>query len=213
MQDKRKVLLVEGYNDKGVIEQVLNAYRINVDIEIKVCRGVDGMSDELRLHLKNPSAYSAVAVIADADTNTDSRWQQIRNVLHDTGLYKCNRLPLSPEGAVLASVDSDISLKAGAWIMPNNEYPGALEEFLLEMVPAEDELMAEVDHKLLELESRSKQRYAEKDRNKAKVQTYVAWERKPGISVSTAVKSRILNPHTPTADKFVEWIKAVFVTE
>lgn len=114
---------------------------------------------------------------------------------------------------MLASADSDISLKAGAWIMPNNEYPGALEEFLLEMIPTEDELMAEVDHKLLELESQSKQRYAEKDRNKAKVQTYVAWERKPGISVSTAVKSRILNPHTPTADKFVEWIKAVFVTE
>lgn len=32
-----------------------------------------------------------------------------------------------------------------------------------------------------------------------------------GISVATAVKSRILNPHTPTADKFVEWIKEVFV--
>ena len=46
---------------------------------------------------------------------------------------------------------------------------------------------------------------------KAKIQTYTAWERKPGISVATAVKSRILNPHTPTADKFVEWIKEVFV--
>lgn len=213
MQDKKKILLVEGYNDKGVIEQVLNAYGINVDIEIKVCGGVDVMSDELRLYLKNPSAYSAVAVIADADTNTNSRWQQIRNVLHNTGLYKCNRLPLPSEGAVLVSVDSDISLKAGAWIMPNNEYSGALEEFLLEMVPAEDDLMVEVDDKLLDLESQSKQRYAGKDRNKAKVQTYIAWERKPGISVATAVKSRILNPHTPTADKFVEWIKEVFVNE
>lgn len=46
MQDKKKILLVEGYNDKGVIEQVLNAYGINVDIEIKVCDGVAGMSDE-----------------------------------------------------------------------------------------------------------------------------------------------------------------------
>lgn len=211
MQDKKKILLVEGYNDKGVIEQVLNAYGINVDIEIKVCDGVAGMSDELRLYLKNPSAYSAVAVIADADTDTNSRWQQIRNVLHGTGLYKCNRLPLPSEGAVLVSVDSDISLKAGAWIMPNNEYSGALEEFLLEMVPAEDDLMVEVDNKLLDLESQSKQRYAGKDRNKAKVQTYIAWERKPGISVATAVKSRILNPHTPTADKFVGWIKEVFV--
>ena len=79
------------------------------------------------------------------------------------------------------------------------------------MVPAEDDLMVEVDDKLLDLESQSKQRYAGKDRNKAKVQTYIAWERKPGISVATAVKSRILNPHTPTADKFVEWIKEVFV--
>ena len=213
MQDKKKILLVEGYNDKGVIEQVLNAYGINVDIEIKVCKGVDGMPDELRLHLKNPSAYSAVAVIADADTNTDSRWQQIRNILHNTGMYDCNRLPLPPEGAVLASVDSDISLKAGAWIMPINEYPGALVEFLIEMIPIEDELMVEVENKLMELESQCKQRYAAKDRNKAKVQTYTAWERKPGISVATAVKSRILNPHTPTADKFVEWIKEVFVNE
>ena len=213
MQDKKKILLVEGYNDKGVIEQVLNAYGINVDIEIKVCGGVDVMSDELRLYLKNPSAYSAVAVIADADTNTNSRWQQIRNVLHDTGLYKCNRLPLSPEGAVLSSVDPDISLKAGAWIMPNNEYPGTLEDFLLDMIPIEDELMVEVENKLLDLESQCKQRYAVKDRNKAKVQTYIAWEHKPGISVATAVKSRILNPHTPTADKFVEWIKELFVNE
>lgn len=213
MQDKKKILLVEGYNDKGVIEQVLNAYGINLDIEIKVCNGVDGMPDELRLHLKNPSAYSVVAVIADADTNTGSRWQQIRNVLHDTGLYKCNRLPLSPEGAVLSSVDPDIFLKAGAWIMPNNEYPGTLEDFLLDMIPIEDELMVEVENKLLDLESQCKQRYEVKDRNKAKVQTYIAWEHKPGISVATAVKSRILNPHTPTADKFVEWIKELFVNE
>ena len=51
MQDKKKILLVEGYNDKGVIEQVLNAYGINVDIEIKVCGGVDVMSDELIITL------------------------------------------------------------------------------------------------------------------------------------------------------------------
>lgn len=206
----KKILLVEGINDKSVIEQVLKAYGVKVDWEIKECGGVTNMVEELRLYIKNPTAYLAIGIIADADSSTLSRWQQIRNILHNTGMYDCNRLPLPHEGIVVAPIDAENAPKVGAWVMPNNEYNGTLEDFLLEMVPTNDELMIEVEHKLLELEAHSRHRYPSTYHNKAKVQTFLAWERKPGISVATAVASQIFNPHTPTADKFVEWVKKVF---
>lgn len=206
----KKVLLVEGFNDKGVIQEVLNAYGVDFDFDIKVCDSVDNMPDEIRLRIMNPSAYAILGIVADADTSTHSRWQQIRNILHNTGLYNCKRLSLSQDGNIVLPIDSDAGIKFGAWIMPNNEYSGALEDFLLEMVPADDTLMSEVEDKLSEFELKGRQRYPLKFHNKAKIQTFLAWERKPGISVSTAIKAHILNPHTPTADRFVEWIKNVF---
>lgn len=206
----KKILLVEGINDKSVIDQVLKAYGIEVDWEIKVCGGVDNLADELPLYIKNPTAYSIIGVVADADSSTLSRWQQIRNILHNTGMYNCSRLPLPHEGIVVVPMELENAPKVGAWVMPNNEHNGTLEDFLLEMVPANDELMIEVEKKLSDVEAQGKHRYPSKYQNKAKVQTFLAWERKPGISVATAVASHIFNPYTPTADKFIEWVKGVF---
>lgn len=206
----KKVLLVEGPNDKGVIQEVLNAYGVDFDFDIKVCDSVDNIPNEIRLRIMNPSAYAVLGIVADADTSTHSRWQQIRNILHNTGLYNCNRLPSSKDGNIVLPIDPDSGPKVGVWIMPNNDYSGTLEDFLLEMVSSEDALMSEVENKLSDLESKSMHRYRSVSRNKAKIQTFLAWERKPGISVSTAIKAHILNPHTPTADRFVEWINNVF---
>lgn len=207
----KNILLVEGPNDGSAISGLLQKYSVVVpNFEMVVCGGVENLLLKLDLYLKNSTAYGTIGVVVDADTNVDSRWQQMKDRLMRTGKYACKKMPLNEEGMIIEPIDSE-DTKVGVWIMPDNMYQGTLENFLLDMIPEGDELLREVERELMLLETNEINRYKEKDRNKAKVHTYLSWEKNPGCSLNTAVVSRVLNPDTALARIFVEWVKNLFL--
>lgn len=207
----KNILLVEGPNDVSAIAGLLQKYSVQIpDFKIVECGGIDNLPPTLDLYLKNSTAYGIIGVVADADKSVESRWQQMRDRLMKTGKYACKKMPLNEKGMIVEPTDSE-DAKVGVWIMPNNKYQGALENFLLDMISEGDELMEEVELVLTHLENKQINRYKDKDRNKAKVHTYLSWEKNPGCSLNTAVVSQVLNPETALARTFVEWIKNLFL--
>lgn len=207
----KNILLVEGPNDGSAISGLFQKYSVVIpNFEMVVCGGVENLLPKLDLYLKNNTAYGTIGVVVDADMNVDSRWQQMRDRLMRTGKYACKKMPLNGEGMIIEPIDSE-DTKVGVWIMPDNMYQGTLENFLLDMIPEGDELLREVERELMLLETNEINRYKEKDRNKAKVHTYLSWEKNPGCSLNTAVVSRVLNPDTALARTFVEWVKNLFL--
>lgn len=208
---EKNILLVEGPNDGSAIIGLLQKYSVQIpDFKIVECGGIDNLPPTLDLYLKNSTAYGIIGVVADADESVEARWQQMRDRLMKTGKYACKKMPLNEAGMIIEPIDSE-DTKVGIWIMPDNKYQGTLENFLLDMIAEGDELMEEVERELTHLENEQINRYKDKDRNKAKVHTYLSWEKNPGCSLNTAVVSRVLNPNTALARTFVEWMKSLFL--
>lgn len=206
----KNILLVEGPNDGSMISGLLYKHAMYIpDSKIISCVGIENLLVQLDLYLKNSSAYNTICIVVDADKSVDSRWQQLRDRLWRTGKYNCKKMFLNKDGMIIEPIETD-DAKVGVWIMPNNKSQGTLEDFILDMIPQEDELFKEVERELLHLESAKIHRYKDKCRNKAKVHTFLAWNESPGCSLNTAIVSRILNPNTELANAFVTWIKNLF---
>lgn len=207
---KQNILLVEGPDDKNTIEGLLKRYSIPYNFTIIVGGGIDNLLSSLDLYLKNATAYGVIGIVADADTSVNSRWQQIKDHIMKTGKYQCKKMPLNPKGMIIDAIQPQWDAKVGIWIMPDNIYQGTLENFLLDMINKEDPLLTEVENKLTDLENKNINRYRTIDRNKAKIHTFLSWDKLPGKSLNTAIVSHVLTPNTLTAQLFMEWIKELY---
>ena len=208
--DKKNVLLVEGTDDVGAVRGLMEKYKINPNFEFEIGPSITNLLSKFDLYLKNATAYGVIGLVVDADKDVNARWQQIRDRLTKTGKYKCNKMSLTEDGIIVEAEELGLDATVGVWIMPDNKYNGALENFLLEMVDEGDELMKEVERELVYLEKEKMKRYRDIDRNKAKVHTFLAWERIPGTSLHTAVVSSIFNYRVDLARQFMDWIRKLY---
>lgn len=94
--------------------------------------------------------------------------------------------------------------------MPNNRFEGMLEDFALNMIPAEDLLIRKVEVVLSELEAEGIQRYKQVHRSKAKIHTFLAWQDEPGKPIGQAITTRILNPDAEEAKAFIGWLNKLY---
>lgn len=207
---KEKILLVEGINDRSVIQGLMSKHNVAQEFTFAIATGVDNLFQQLDLYLKNTTAYGVIGIVVDADKDANSRWQQFKDRLNKTGKYDCKQMSLVDGGMIIEAVEKDLDAKVGIWIMPNNKYKGTLENFLLKMIPKDDKLINEVERELTYIESEGLRRYRDVDRNKAKVQTFLAWGNKPGISINTAILSRVLDSNSDIAMLFIGWLIRLF---
>lgn len=207
---KENILLVEGPNDRGVIQGLMERHHVDQMFTFVIAAGIENLLQQLDLYLKNAAAYGVIGMVVDADTDADSRWQQLRDRLMKTGRYACKKMPLNDGGMIIEAEEQELDAKVGIWIMPDNKYRGTLENFLLQMVPDGDGLMNEVERELAHLEEVNLRRYRDIDKNKAKVHTYLAWENKPGTSLKTAIASRVLDPDADIAKLFIMWLRRLY---
>ena len=130
-------LFVEGKNDLHVVSSLCGLHHVNQNFNIKVCESVENAIGLFRLTLTNPSAYPRIGVVLDADTDVEKRWRQLVDILKSSNKYDCDGLDLPSDGLVLYPLN-DYDAVVGIWIMPNNRFEGMLEDFALNMIPAED---------------------------------------------------------------------------
>lgn len=200
-------LFVEGKNDLHVVSSLCGLHHVNQNFNIKVCESVENAIGLFRLTLTNPSAYPRIGVVLDADV--EKRWRQLVDILKSSNKYDCDGLDLPSDGLVLYPLN-DYDAVVGIWIMPNNRFEGMLEDFALNMIPAEDLLIRKVEVVLSELEAEGIQRYKQVHRSKAKIHTFLAWQDEPGKPIGQAITTRILNPDAEEAKAFIGWLNKLY---
>jgi hypothetical protein len=52
--------------------------------------------------------------------------------------------------------------------------------------------------------------FAEAHREKAKIYSWLAWQKPPGLQIHQAIQERILDPRHPEAQKFVSWFRQLY---
>ena len=203
----QKILLVEGKDDQNVVWALCNAYELPRDFEVIENGGKGILLSNLSRYLLAPLMYPVLGILMDADDNPESTWDAIATRLRDAG-YSVPSRP-DAEGTILEHPGD--GPRIGAWLMPDNRLPGKVEDFVRMLVPAGDELAAEADSALKVIEDKDVQRYADKDRPKAFIHTWLAWQEDPGKPMGLAVTKRYLDPASPQADVFLNWLRRLFL--
>ena len=205
----KRVLLVEGKNDRYVVENICGRLQLGEIDEIRPKSGKDALLDVLPVELKGASdgSVSALGIILDADTDLQSRWQSVSGRLTDAGYLRVPALP-NEDGTILFPPDGPKLLpKFGVWVMPDNRVPGILEDFLKFLVPVDDAILNHTEHSLDNLPDK---RFRDVDRPKALMHTWLAWQEEPGKPYGQAITARYLDTDLPIGKSFAAWLGKVF---
>jgi hypothetical protein len=199
-------LIVEGRDDKWSIIALTRLYGWDWDSPqghypyIHDAEGVDNAIDALPVSVRT---YRRVGIVVDADIDQQSRWDGIKSKLHGVGIG----LPAipNPHGLVVNIDDK----RVGVWLMPNNQSPGKLEDFLAILVPSSDGCWGWADEATKVAADRGAL-FTESDFIKARIHAWLAWQREPGLPFGTAITAALFSHQDALAQKFVQWMTQLY---
>ncbi len=207
-------LIVEGPDDRETLLQLCNAHdynsRTQPSFEIQVADGVANVPRAFRSAVQG--SYRAVAAIIDADgpdqqSGLEQRWRSWQDLLMKLGYQAPATLPA--QGLVLKPQDRPA---IGLWIMPDNQRDGAIEDWLLGLVPAADPLLPSARAAVARIgeEVDGSARYAEKDRRKAELHTWLACKPSAPTPAGRAFQRQYLSATHSDALALVTWLRVLF---
>ncbi len=153
--------------------------------------------------LKAPG-MKRVGLVLDADVSPENRWASVRDRLQGLGIA----LPAAAPAEGWIS-ETPLGPRAGVWVMPDNRFPGRLEELVAQLIPDGDPCIAHARASVAEALARGAP-FREVDRLKAELHTWLAWRPRPGVPFGTAILARYLSPHTPAALAFCGWFMRLY---
>lgn len=200
-----RILLVEGRNDVRILRHLCVQRGIQLEC-IKHLGGVRPLLENIPVQLRASSEDGdVVGVVIDADTDLSSRWQSIRDRVSKLGYL----VPAQPnkDGTIIDPPEGTLCPRFGVWVMPDNQTPGILENFLQFLIPQTDQLLGYAKSCVVNIPNRLFSDLAEP---KAVIHTWLAWQSDPGIRLGTAINAKFLDPDTPKADELVSWLRRLF---
>ena len=209
-KSKPQQLLVEGKNDFHVISALCGQHQLPETFSIEVpqqegTEGIEALLSGLSARLKKPDLQT-LGIVVDADQNLLARWQSIGDRLSASGYQNIPKIP-PPEGWIYAP--SDLR-KIGVWLMPNNQIPGMLEDFVAHLIPSDDTLYPKAESILQEIETAAINRYTSIHHPKALIHTWLAWQETPGMPMGQAITAQVLSYNATIAIAFIDWLTQLF---
>jgi hypothetical protein len=205
--DEKRVLLVEGKDDKHVVYALSEYHAIPEVFVVEAMDSDEQLLDAIPGKLKEPNV-TRLAVVLDADEHgVNRRWDQLKSRLGQSRpAVLIPELP-SPCGAVLQIPDGPLF---GVWLMPDNRLPGMLEDFLAFLIPDGDLLLPRVDGFLREI-PKPVRRFSEVHLPKARLHCWLALQKEPGRPFGTAITARYLDAGRDVVEPFIRWLRVALV--
>jgi hypothetical protein len=221
-------LLVEGDNDIHVITNLLmtmkhKPFKGYADKEVYknefvVSAGGKVKAKELIPSILDIPDLERLGIILDADDSAENTWISIRNILKINGFVESElSKKLQPKGILIQQKGKPI---VGIWIMPDNLMPTGkgelayLEHFYEQIIQPDDKFLAKAASIIEEIATGKDCNFALKDKQKAKIHTWLAWQNEPGNSMGLALKKKSAFDLSSNAVlNFTAWIDSVFEFE
>ena len=195
-----KLLLVEGLDDKHVVEHLRRTLVPDLTFHCTDTGGSDPLLKAISPAMR-PDKRLALGIVMDANDNLATRWQAIGDRLRKGEV----RLPAEPElgGTIIHS-----DLRVGVWLMPNNSTPGELENFVSELVPKGDPVWP-LAEQYIESIPNEHRRFSPRKELRAKLHAWLATRQEPrrmGAAIGTAE----LDAGGALAGQFADWLRTLF---
>ena len=207
MAIRKKVLLVEGINDKHVINNLLKAHDLEGLITIRDKEGISNILATLKTEVDANQDF--LGIVVDANSSLDSRWQSLVDRLKD-GEIGYQEVSAKPVESGLILDRQGFLPKLGVWVMPNNKLVGKIENFIRLLVAEEKENLWQIVEKAVSEIPAEEKLFADKDIIKAQVHTFLAWQDEPGRPMGESITRRYFRIDAPEALNFVQWIRRLF---
>lgn len=204
----RRLLWVEGKDDSAVVQSLCGQHGVPEVFRVESKEGVDELLDTFYTELRARGA-DRFGVVVDANGNSQARWDSIRHTLV-TEEYPEVPERLAPEGIIVPGTPHRPVF--GAWIMPDNGSPGALEDFAATLVPLGDPLWVRAGEAVDSIPDEHR-RFTAVRRSKAHIHTWLAWQEHPGSPMGQAIGKGDLDAQAPAAGQFVAWLRRLMVDE
>lgn len=208
------LILVEGADDKHFLWHFLDTNKLTFPFDhIINCKGIERLKENfgVRLELGN---LPGLGIIIDADSNVEAQWQSIRNIMIEKGYPNTPKSP-NPKGTIVKHPNPENNIEiiniVGVWIMPNNQIPGILEDFIQFMVPDKNEQLSYAKQCVANIPG--KKQFGENNISKAEIHTWLAWQEEPGTPLGQAVTKRYLDSDRTHTLPLLEWVRQLFVEE
>lgn len=208
-KNQKCVVLVEGRDDRIVVEKILQKFDVE-GVSVIDSGGKDELLQDFIPVLK-VSGAERVGVVIDANASLMDRWKAIRDRINwdEFGVDKVDTP--DRDGTIIARDPQPgrKGTKLGIWLMPDNEATGELENFLEDMIPSDErwELATDYVRRATEMvEQSGKQDEWRIDVPKANIHAWMAIV-KPGSLSGTAIEAREMDVNGEVCGRFVDWIK------
>ena len=199
------VLLVEGAGDEQVAYHLFNHAAIPKDtIAVRNKQGYEKLVETLAVELA-ASELEKIGIIVNADSDLSARWESIRNELRSIGYMRTPDLP-DTQGTIIYEAGRPA---VGVWVMPNNQLPGMIEDFVALLIPKPDGLWTRAQNCVDQLPE-NERRFSQVHLAKAYVHTWLAWQAEPGTPMGLAITKRYLDANLPTGKNFIAWLTHLF---
>ena len=207
MADSRLVM-VEGADDLHVLTNLCMRHGVPKSFKIESNEGKPTVLDVFSTRLLLSKPDDIVGLVMDANGSLERSWQSVRDRLADRGY---DSVPSAPDaaGIIIDPPPNTILARVGVWLMPNNRDGGALEDFLLALMPNESALRDHARESIDRIPPELRL-FTEPKHSKALMHTYLAWQENPGRPYGTAIKAGYLDANAPPALALVDWIKRLF---
>ena len=204
-------LVVEGKNDQHVVWALCKQHQVAKTFSVQVpgqdeSGGIETLLADIPVRLKQ-RGFETLGVLMDANQDLQGRWQAVSDRLKWSGY---ENLPLQPDGDGLIISPPD-KPRVGVWLMPDNQLPGMLENFVAHLIPADDLLAPRAEACLRGIEQDGLDLYKPAHRPKALIHTWLARQEDPGRPMGQAITAHVLGHNEPLALAFVSWLERLFV--
>lgn len=196
-----RVLLVEGPNDMHVVAHLWRRYRgIDPNFCISVKGSVEKLLQSIRGEILNDER-TAVGILLDADDFPINRWQSVDDRLKKAEItHQCNP---TPSGIIIES-----NPRVGVWLMPDNQNPGELEDFIKAMIPSNDPVWP-LSESYIDGIPQENRKFAAGKTLRAKVNAWLATREDPR-PMGMAINAGDLDVKAQLASNFVNWLQQMF---
>ena len=200
MDNNDRVLLVEGADDEHVVWHLCNRHQAIPEFCIRDKKGIEGLLEDIGLEILDPRR-KAVGILVDANDDLDARWNAVADRLRKENI----EVPSNPEPT---GIIIDGTPRVGIWLMPNNESPGELENFVSEMIPADDPVWP-LSKNYIDGIPEADRKFTEKKILRAKVHAWLATREEPR-KMGVAIRAQDLRVDGTLSTAFANWLRQLF---
>ena len=204
-RQSRRVLLVEGLNDKHVVEHVYwKRFKSEPPFAVLDKEGLSRLSESIGPELKAPER-EVVGIIVDANDDLTARWTAITARLRNA----CPGIEIGdpvPGGTIAGSEP-----RVGIWLWPDNKSGGELEDFVAQMIPGDDPVWP-LSKRYIQGIPAEHRPFSEGKTARAEIHAWLATREEPR-QMGLAIRTGDLEVDGALATRFASWLGNLFGDE